>query len=134
MTIKKAIRWLPALIWMGIIFYLSAQPAQESSELSSVVMHWLLGFVESLLTIDASFFHLVVRKGAHLSAYFILAVLMMYAIGSSFYLGKFRSHWIRAGLAFVICEIGRASGRESAERDVGRRGSDREGLPEAVWA
>lgn len=105
MTIKKAIRWLPALIWMGIIFYLSAQPAQESSELSSVVMHWLLGFVESLLTIDASFFHLVVRKGAHLSAYFILAVLMMYAIGSSFYLGKFRSHWIRAGLAFVICVL-----------------------------
>ncbi len=128
MTIKNVIRWLPALIWMGIIFYLSAQPAQESSELSSVVMHWLLDFVENWLTINASFFHLVVRKGAHLSAYFILAVLTMYAIGSSFSLGKFLSHRIRAGLAFVICVLYAASdeihqlfvpGRSGQISDVG---------------
>jgi len=128
MTIKNVIRWLPALIWMGIIFYLSAQPAQESSELSSVVMHWLLDFVENWLTIDASYFHLVVRKGAHLSAYFILAMLTMYALGASFSLDKCCSHWIPAGLAFVICVLYAASdeihqlfvpGRSGQLSDVG---------------
>lgn len=100
MNIKKVIRWLPVLLWMGIIFYLSAQPAKESSELSSVVMNWLLVLVENWLAVDESFFHFVVRKGAHLSAYFILAVLTMFAVETSFSQKR-----IQAGVVFVICVL-----------------------------
>ena len=100
MNIKKIIRWLPVLLWMGIIFYLSAQPAKESSELSSVVMNWLLGLAENWIAVDESFFHLVVRKGAHLSAYFILAVLTMFATETAFSRKLFQT-----GLVFAICVL-----------------------------
>lgn len=54
-------RWLPLLAWMGLIFYTSHQPAGEIPQFG---------------TLD-----LLVKKGAHFGAYFILAWLAHFAWG-----------------------------------------------------
>jgi VanZ family protein len=54
-------RWLPVLGWMGIIFYLSHQPSDEIPQ---------FGVID-----------LLVKKGAHFGAYFILAWLARFALG-----------------------------------------------------
>ena len=100
MNIKNIVHWVLMLLWMGLIYYLSAQPAQASSELSSNVMHLLLQFIENIIEVDEAFFHHLVRKGAHLSAYFILGILTMFALGTS----RFRG-WFQVGIAFGICVL-----------------------------
>src|SRR5699024_11304273 len=90
MNIKSIVHWVPMLLWMGLIYYLSAQLAQASSELSSNVMHLLLQFAENIIEVDEAFFHHLVRKGAHLSAYFILGILTMFALGTSRFRGGFK--------------------------------------------
>ena len=76
---KHILRFLPMIVWMVIIFYLSAQPAEQSSELSTGIMHVLLKFMENIVVIDEGFFHHIIRKGAHLSAYLLLGILTMFA-------------------------------------------------------
>lgn len=95
------LRWLPVMLWMGFIFYMSAQPAQQSSEWSSTVMNWLMRFVESWLLVDESVFHLIVRKGAHIGAYFILAIWTMFALEGK----RLKALWIQTGIALVICVL-----------------------------
>lgn len=64
------------LLWMALIFYFSAQNGSESSDLSDGVLKWL----GSLLHIDLfqvpfiSFLQTLIRKGAHASVYFVLAI------------------------------------------------------------
>lgn len=130
---RNLLRWLPVILWMGLIYYLSAQPAQQSSELSSVVMQWLLRFVEDWFAMDTSVFHFVVRKGAHILAYLVLAVLVRFALkdlrictacmqstDGSVCLrtvpkakertsSKLTSTWRQAVIAFAICVLYAAS-------------------------
>lgn len=95
---KTMIQFLPMVCWMGIIFYLSAQPAEESSELSIGVMQPLLQVTEKVMTIDEGLFHHLIRKGAHLTAYFILGILTMFAFE------KVKSRLFHQGMiAFGIC-------------------------------
>ena len=56
-----ASRWLPVLVWAGVIFAFSSIPSLNSG----------------LGTLD-----LVLRKGAHMTEYAILAVLLVRATGS----------------------------------------------------
>lgn len=74
--------WIPVMIWMVIIFYLSHQPAQSSSELSTGITQIII----DILNVIASFsegnlphVHFIIRKFAHLCAYLILAYLLMNA-------------------------------------------------------
>ena len=55
-------RWLPALIWMGLIFLVSAQPS-----LPSVPGRW----------------DLLLKKGMHMVAYGILTILYLWALRGS---------------------------------------------------
>lgn len=80
MTYKHILRFLPMIVWMAVIFYLSAQPAEQSSELSTGIMHVLLEFTEKTLVIDDGFFHHIIRKSAHLIAYLLLGILTMFAL------------------------------------------------------
>jgi VanZ family protein len=59
--IKKAIlRWLPAVAWMGLIFFLSSRP-----DLPHAPEYWL---------------DVLWKKGAHFGAYAVLAFLLEYAL------------------------------------------------------
>src|SRR5699024_1041715 len=91
------VRFLPMIVWMAVIFYLSAQPAEQSSELSTGIMHILLKFIEHIVVIDEGFFHHIVRKGAHLSAYFILGILTMFALEH-----KINCNRVQIGVSFLI--------------------------------
>ncbi|WP_411953970.1 VanZ family protein [Alkalibacillus sp. S2W] len=71
--------WLLVILWMALIFYFSHQPGTESSDLSGSVMQVVLNLLP-FVTEDTEFIHLLVRKGAHVFVYFLLAILLMNAI------------------------------------------------------
>jgi len=73
-------RWLPPLAWMGLIFVLSAQP-----QLPSVGEDW---------------FDTVLKKGAHMAGYGILASLYLRALRPRFGSSS-RLRWVSWGLAVL---------------------------------
>ncbi len=84
---------LAAFIWMGVIFCFSAQPAEESTELSHTVGRkigeWFVpGFSEWSAEGQEKFSESVdfyVRKSAHASEY---AVLAIFFLGALYFSGK----------------------------------------------
>ncbi|WP_347862331.1 VanZ family protein [Salimicrobium sp. PL1-032A] len=70
------IPWILAIGWMATIFYLSHQPGETSGELSSIV-----AAIFSVIPLPEDQLHYLVRKGAHVFAYFLLAVLLYHASG-----------------------------------------------------
>lgn len=79
-TIKDFLKyWLPVLLWMLVIFLASqdAQSYEHSSFLLMPLLSWFFPHLEQL-QIDA--IHSLFRKGAHLSEYAMLALLLWRAI------------------------------------------------------
>lgn len=74
----KLIRYVPSVVWMGTIFYLSHQPASKSSETSLGVVDFALNIIPVPETYEKEF-HVFVRKSAHFFAYALLAMLIYYA-------------------------------------------------------
>lgn len=64
----KSLRWLPAVLWMAVIFWLSAQTGSELGSMFPFVEAWF-PFLDGF-------------NFGHFIAYFILAVLFWWAIGS----------------------------------------------------
>src|SRR5438034_7630764 len=66
--------WLPPVLWMGVIMLLSTDTgsAAHTSELLLPLLHWLLPWASPG---DLAAIHGLVRKGAHLTEYAILAAL-----------------------------------------------------------
>lgn len=58
--------------WMGVIFYVSHQPGDVSGDLSGSFIQT----IETLLRVDLSNYHTLIRKGAHFSVYLILGMFM----------------------------------------------------------
>src|SRR5690625_2838126 len=78
--------WLPAFVWMAIIFYLSHQPAYESTQLSSGLVMFLINLSSSFFHLPNEYFELVsfmVRKLAHFFTYFILGYLVIRALNKN---------------------------------------------------
>ena len=74
---KTLIYFLPVFCWCLLIFVLSHQPKEESEQYSALAI-WIL----KLLGIDLNEWTmgnatLVIRKGAHITEYFILTVLTL---------------------------------------------------------
>lgn len=87
---KKRIFMILAMVWMGIIFYMSNQPASISAQHSGGVVELLsnLPYIGSIVTylMDIDIAEFLVRKSAHMLSYFILAALLfmyMYEVGKS---------------------------------------------------
>ena len=84
----KYFKWMLVFAWMGVIFFLSHQPADTSGALSGGLLEKLLliiGFFERMfnLTFDKEILHFLLRKGAHFTAYFILGALLMFALADN---------------------------------------------------
>lgn len=77
---KKYVYMVLCIIWMGIIFWFSAQPADDSTTMSNGVIAMLEEFFhidmlhEGNLIYDTVSF--LVRKAAHMSEYAILGMLV----------------------------------------------------------
>ncbi|NLB42842.1 MAG: VanZ family protein [Clostridiales bacterium] len=80
MNLRKLL-WIFPISWMGVIFYFSHQPGLESAHVSG----WMTRIVDSIAhifninTSDVDL-HLLVRKGAHLTEYAILGILLFVAL------------------------------------------------------
>lgn len=80
---RKVVSWLLVILWMGVIFYLSHQPAAESSSLSTGITERILAVIESIASsveLDVEKFNHIVRKGAHFFSYLILGILVTNAL------------------------------------------------------
>jgi VanZ family protein len=76
-TKQTILRWLPAIGWMALIFWLSAQP--DLPEPPNALLN------------------LVLRKGAHFTAYAVLALCYLYALGD----GRPWHRWLALLLAIL---------------------------------
>lgn len=83
---KRRMAWLPACLWMGVIFLMSAAPGEVSGEQSGLIVRILLAirgflFGEAALSPDAlGQLEFLVRKAAHMGEYAVLALLDLYAL------------------------------------------------------
>jgi VanZ family protein len=82
---ERLIRWLPAVVWMGIIFYLSHQSGDDLGS--------LLPLFQKIAPYMVSF------NWGHFIAYFILACTFYFALGPRF------SHWKGKLLVILFCFI-----------------------------
>ncbi len=91
-SMKKSAQYIsliPALAWMGLIFYMSAQPAEVSGDLSGSISHMVVQFVNSIFFCDWSEAKILllaeqwdypIRKLAHMTEFGILALLYLRAL------------------------------------------------------
>ncbi|AOT70122.1 VanZ family protein [Geosporobacter ferrireducens] len=95
--------WTAVLLWMLLIFLLSAQPAQQSNQLSKGLTGVIIETAEKVTSsfeININRFNHLLRKNAHFFAYLILGVLVINAFRKSEVVG------VRGVvLTLVICVI-----------------------------
>jgi VanZ family protein len=70
--------WLPLLIWLGVIFFGSTD-FMSAEHTSRFIVPFLRWFKPDFSADTLASIHFVVRKGAHLSEYAILALLLLRA-------------------------------------------------------
>ena len=96
--------WLPVILWMGVIFLVSTDLGSAGH--TSRIIEPLLRWIKQDITLGAlDLVQTIVRKGAHLTEYAILALLILRAIN----LSRSNQHEIQgmryfrsAGLALLI--------------------------------
>ncbi|WP_173915582.1 VanZ family protein [Halobacillus sp. Marseille-Q1614] len=93
---KKLSNWIPAFLWMGIIFYSSSTP-YEAQNVQPLLQRWLdlawltpyiseISFTYNGQIVSAAthgtegFVEFFIRKGAHVVVFFTLALLFYWAI------------------------------------------------------
>jgi len=84
--LKIIISWALVLIWMSVIFSLSAQNDTQSSGLSEKIVSFIAGIIkviEPVCKINMNVLHLVVRKAAHFTIYFLLGIFVTHALRKS---------------------------------------------------
>ena len=117
----RKIHLLLPLLWMVVIFMLSHQPASVSSGQSGVFVEQLHYIAPS---IDQQLLTFLVRKGAHIFAYFVLGILMFNALWRVD-LSKFRFNR-PAMLSIIICALYAASDEFHQLFIIGRSGELRD--------
>jgi VanZ family protein len=75
------LRWIPAILWMALIFFMSSQPGGQSGNLSRLILEYLasIGIDMQAWFGDNAFW--VIRKLAHFGEYFILFWLVLFGWG-----------------------------------------------------
>jgi len=89
--IQMILKWTAVIIWMLVIFLLSAQQGAESTNLSDRVAKIIIDKTDMLVhpIIDTStftfvkFVKVILRKSAHVAEYFILGILVINAVKAS---------------------------------------------------
>lgn len=127
----RPLSFVPALIIMYFIYSFSAQDGTASSQLSSSISHKLIHVIDRVLDFEltekqvdtgAEKIHYYIRKTAHFTEYFILAV----AISLPLYVYGIRGIWLML-TSLILC-VGFAcldeyhqlfvSGRAASKKDV----------------
>jgi len=79
---KKVISWITVILWVAVIYSLSAQPAASSNQLSKCVTEILVEMIKKVTAINLEVNDLnhFVRKNAYFIAYLILGGLVSNAL------------------------------------------------------
>jgi VanZ family protein len=83
---RKIFSWIAVVLWMGVIFMFSNQPAADSKELSSGITEFVLTAIEKIspeISGHVDTLHHIVRKNAHFTIYLILGALALNALRTS---------------------------------------------------
>ena len=80
---NRIISVIITLLWVGVIFSFSLQPAESSNQISTGVGRWILEhllpwFAEKIDTMPEGylhFLHVLLRKAGHFSEFFVLGIL-----------------------------------------------------------
>lgn len=91
--------WLPVILWMGVIFWMSTETF-SSENTSPFLGKVLLVLVPGISSQAAEWIHLVIRKAAHVTEYFVLGLLVFRA-----FRGGFASSWNRRWPFFTILVV-----------------------------
>lgn len=106
-TLLKPLSFLPAILMMYLIFTFSAQTGEVSGNLSYKISYQIvetknevlnLGMSYDELAYEADRIHYYVRKAAHMTEYFLLAI----AISFPLYVYRVRGFWLML-LAGIVC-------------------------------
>jgi VanZ family protein len=76
------ISWISVLLWMVLIFCLSAQAAEQSKMLSGGLTSYVIEIARTVapwINFDAEQLQHLIRKTAHFSAYLVLSILIINA-------------------------------------------------------
>lgn len=129
--LKSILVWLPAVLWYSLIWLLSAQTAEQSTVVSDTVTENVLvaggsGYnsvetaVQESIGVLLSFF---IRKGAHIFLFFVLALLVWFAL-----VQLIRHRPRRAAAVAVLCILLAASDELHQKMVPGRSGELRDVL------
>lgn len=86
MSMRKILSWTVVILWMAVIFNLSAQVAEQSNQLSTGLTEIIAKTIERFvpnINFDISSFNHIVRKNAHFMAYLLLGILVLNALRRS---------------------------------------------------
>lgn len=124
-TILKPFSFLPAIIVMYLIYSFSAQTGEVSGDLSYKISYQIVETTNEVLdqgksyeelAADANGIHYYVRKAAHMSIYFLLAITVSFPL----YVYRVRGFWLML-LAGIVC-VGFAGLDEYHQSFVAGRG------------
>lgn len=129
----KLLSWTAVVIWMGLIFSLSHQPATDSSELSQGVTEVIIETIEKVtpqeLNFDSREWNHLVRKNAHFFIYLVLGLLVINALRRTGVTGLPSIIW-----TLVICCLYAVSDELHQNFVPGRSGELRDVLIDTVGA
>lgn len=74
---RNALYFFPAILWLGIIFFLSGQTGEETASLSLAITRWLMRFLPG---VSETGLHSWLRKAAHVGVYFVEGALLYPAL------------------------------------------------------
>lgn len=97
-------RYGPVVLWIGIIFFASTGnlSASNTSRILRPLLVWLFPGITEATLLQA---HFIVRKGAHFTEYFILALFAARAFLSSSRAGLRRSWWLASLAVVASCAL-----------------------------
>ncbi len=81
MNYKKNLSWVLVIIWMVVIYLLSAQSAEDSDLLSTGFTNWNYLLLNSIFpNLSFETLHAIIRNLAHFTIYLVLGVLLLNAL------------------------------------------------------
>lgn len=102
--LKYILPWVIVILWMMLIFHLSAQPAVHSDKLSrgvtKVVIETVKRVTSSVTDLSMDRLDHIVRKNAHFFIYFMLAIWVFFALRNSRIYG-FKSFLFAMGICVL---------------------------------
>ena len=97
---KALVRLVPAVGWYAVIWYLSSQTGDESQAVSDGVLEAMGYDIKNALMSTSAFLSFLVRKGAHMFAFFALTGLLAFALWRLVKRPAFRG-----ALALALCGL-----------------------------